>query len=249
MKISIITIAYNSELYIRDCIKSVLSQSYPNLEYIVIDGHSTDGTLKIIKEFEGRIDTILSEKDSGIYEAINKGIKRASGDIIGILNSDDLFADNEVVQRIVTEFEDRNLSVVLSDVQFVQRNDTSKPVRFYSSKFFRPWMFRFGFQPAHPTFYAKRELFEKFGVYRTDLRIAGDFELLLRFLKKNKVRFKYVSDVWVKMRIGGISTSGISSILKLNNEIVLAHKHNGIYTNKLFVYSKYLIKWWGFIKR
>lgn len=247
MKVSIVTVTYNSELFLESCIQSVESQTYKDIEHIVIDGNSKDNTLSIIKKFKNI--KYLSEVDNGIYDAINKGIRLASGDILGILNSDDLFADNEVLQRIVTEFEQENLSVVFSDVQFVQRNDTSKPVRFYSSKFFKLWMFKFGFQPAHPTFYAKRELFDKFGVYRTDLRIAGDFELLLRFLKKNKVQFKYVRDVWVKMRVGGISTSGLSSILELNNEIVMAHRQNGIYTNMLFVYSKYLIKWWGFIKR
>lgn len=247
MRASIITVTYNSELFLESCIQSVENQAYSDIEHIIIDGNSVDGTEGIVKKFKNLI--YLSEIDNGIYDAINKGIGLATGDVIGILNSDDLFADNNVVQRIITAFDNQNVGAVFSDVQFVQRNDTSKPVRFYSSKFFKPWMFTFGFQPAHPTFYVRRELFEKFGKYRTDLRIAGDFELLLRFLKTNKVPFKYVKDVWVKMRIGGVSTSGISSILKLNEEILLAHKFNQVYTNKFFVYSKYLIKWWGFIKR
>jgi glycosyltransferase involved in cell wall biosynthesis len=250
MKISIITICYNSEFYIRDCIHSVLSQSYSDIEYILIDGSSKDNTLKIINEYKDKIDIFLSESDSGIYEAINKGISLSSGEIIGVLNSDDFFADNHVISRMVTSFqENKELDAIYADVQFVERNSINKVVRNYSSRFFKTWMFRFGFQPAHPTFYAKRELFGNYGYYRTDLKIAGDFELLLRFMKKNQIRFKYINDIWVKMRIGGVSTSGLASILKLNNEILEAHKINHLYTNKIFVYSKYLIKWWGFIKR
>lgn len=247
MKISIVTISFNSELYIRDCISSVLSQTYNDIEYIIIDGGSVDNTLHIINEFGPKIHKIVSEPDSGIYDAINKGIGIATGDIIGILNSDDVFADEKVVERIAKEFENSTLSITFSDVQFVQRSDTTKYVRFYSSKLFKSWMFKFGFQPAHPTFYAKKELFDKLGYYRTDLKIAGDFELLLRFVLKNNIKFKYVKDVWVKMRVGGVSTSGFSSIIMLNKEIIKAHEFNGLYTNKLFVYSKYLVKWWGFI--
>lgn len=247
MKVSIITISYNSGLFIEDCIKSVLSQTYPNLEYIIVDGASTDSTLQIVRSFENGVHTVISEPDSGIYDAINKGLKLATGDIVGVLNSDDVFTDANVVERIVKEFVD--IDIVFSDVQFVKQNDLNEVVRHYSSKFFKPWMFKYGFQPAHPTFYAKRELFEKFGNYRTDLKIAGDFELLLRFLKKSKVPYKYVKDIWVKMRVGGVSTSGLSSVIKLNNEIVKAHEVNSLSTNRMFVYSKYLIKWWGFIKK
>jgi glycosyltransferase involved in cell wall biosynthesis len=247
MKISIITVTYNSESFLKECIESVLSQNYEDIEHVVIDGNSKDCTLQIIKSFDHL--KYISESDSGIYDAINKGISLSTGDVIGVLHSDDILADAKVIDRIAREFKDLNIRAVISDVQFVQRYDTGKALRYYSSKYFKPWMFKFGFQPAHPTFYARRELFEKFGSYRTDLKIAGDFEILLRFLKKNKVPFRYINDLWVTMRVGGVSTSGISSVLKLNDEILRAHHHNGLYTNKILIYSKYLIKWWSFLKK
>lgn len=250
MKLTIITVVFNGEKTIKDCIESVLKQNYDYIEYIIIDGNSSDSTLKIIKEYGENIDFVLSESDTGIYDAINKGINLATGDIIGILNSDDFFSDYMVASRIVESFlRDQKMEALFSDVKFVDKENTNKVLRYYSSKFFKPWMFKFGFQPAHPTFYARKELFDKYGLYRIDLKIAGDFELMLRFLLKNKIKYKYVNDMWVKMRIGGISTSGISSITQASNEIILAHKYNHLYTNKLLIYSKYLIKWWGFLRK
>lgn len=250
MKISLITVTYNSARTIKDTIASVLSQTYHDIEYIIIDGASKDNTMEIIQTFDSSLIKVVSEPDKGIYDAINKGIKLATGEVVGILNSDDFFADSTVVERIVGEFtRDPLLSAVYSDVVFVEKTDTSNVVRYYSSKRFRLGMFKFGFQPAHPTFYAKRKLFEMYGYYRTDLKIAGDFELLLRFLLVKKIQFKYINDVWVKMRVGGASTSGISSVLKLNREIIHACKDNGVYTNVAMVYLKYSVKWWGFINK
>lgn len=248
MKISIVTVTYNSEEFIEHCMTSVFQQTYRDIEYIVIDGKSTDRTLSIVKSFNDVI--CLSEPDNGIYDAINKGIRLATGDVVGILNSDDFYADNEVLSRVANEFlTDPSLDAVYSDVLFVEEPDLSKSVRYYSSKKFRPSMFRFGFLPAHPTFYARKELFDKHGMYRTDLKISGDFELLLRFLFIQKISYKYIDDLWVKMRTGGISTSGLESIFRLNAEIVKACKINNVYTNRILVYSKYLIKWWGFLRR
>lgn len=249
MKITIITATFNSEKYINNCLVSVAKQDYFDIEHIVIDGLSSDNTLNQLNNYN-HIAKTISAPDKGIYDAINKGIKIATGDIVGILNSDDFFADDAVVSRIAASFKKYDqLEAVYADVNFVDRENIDKTVRHYSSKYFKPSMFRFGFQPAHPTFYAKREVFEELGLYRTDLKIAGDFELMLRFILKNKIKYKYVNDVWVKMRTGGVSTSGVSSVVKLNNEIIKAHKINGLYTNKLFVYSKYLFKWWGFVKK
>lgn len=248
MKISVITVTFNSENFLDDCIQSIAKQTYKNIEHIIVDGNSNDNTLNIIKKKSNL--KWISEPDNGIYDAINKGIGLATGDIIGILNSDDFFNDNNVISRIVDSFnKDREIQAVYADVKFVNRENTNKILRHYSSKFFKSWMFKFGFQPAHPTFYAKKELFDSYGKYRTDLRIAGDFELLLRFILKNQIKYKYINDVWVKMRVGGASTSGLSSVLKLNSEIIKAHCFNNLYTNKFLVYSKYLFKWWGFIKR
>ncbi len=247
MKISVITVCYNSSLTIKHTIESVLSQSYTDIEYIVIDGASTDHTPAIINYYGNRITKFLSEPDEGIYDAINKGIRMASGDIIGILNSDDIFADDTVVARIAEAFK-ANLfaEAVYSDIVFVDGTH-EKTLRYYSSKKFRPWMFKFGFQPAHPTFYVKRHVFEKYGLYRTDLKIAGDFEFLARLLQKHKIRSKYIEDVWVKMKPGGVTTSSLKNIVRTNGEDLFACKINGIYSNHIMIYSKYLFKWWGFL--
>lgn len=247
MKISLITVTYNSEKYIKSCMDSVFQQTYKNVEYIVVDGNSSDRTMDIVKSYNHV--KFLSEPDNGIYDAINKGINMATGDLIGVLNSDDFFADPEVLTRIVAQFaKTPALEAVFADVLFIRGEELSKPVRYYSSKKFRPALFRFGIQPAHPTFYVKREVFETYGLYRTDLKIAGDFELLLRFLFIHRIKYKYVNDLWVKMRIGGVSTSGLKSIVKINTEIIKACKINSVYTNPLLVYSKYTVKWTSFFK-
>ena len=249
LKISIIMAVFNNESTVEEAIKSVINQDYKNIELIVIDGNSTDKTVQVVNKHRERLQ-LISEDDNGIYDAMNKGIALATGDVLGILNSDDFLADNNVITRIVKAFlTDEKIEAVISNVTFVDKLNTAKELRYYSSKFFKPWMFRFGFQPAHPTFYARRTLFKKFGSYRTDLSISADFELLLRFIKLHHIVYKYIDDVWVKMRVGGVSTSGIKSILKLNSEIIRAHEINSLYTNSFFVYSKYLIKWWGFVKK
>lgn len=247
LKVTIITVVYNNEL-IKSAIESVLCQDYSSIEYIIIDGGSKDQTLSIINNYANSIDVIVSEPDMGIYDAINKGIALASGDIIGILNSDDFLADNNVVSRIVSSFsDDVNLEALYADVIFVDSMDTNKILRYYSSKSFKPWMFRFGFQPAHPTLYVKKNVFTRVGIYKTKYSIAGDFDFLLRIFLIYKVKGKYINDLWVKMRQGGASTSGIGSVLKINSEILSICKENGVYTNITLIYSKYFVKWWGFL--
>jgi glycosyltransferase involved in cell wall biosynthesis len=245
MKVSIITVTYNSARYLQECIDSVYEQEYEEIEHIIVDGNSIDNTLEIINRNITKISNYVSEPDSGIYEAINKGIKMATGDIVGILNSDDTFTDRSVVRRIVDGFAN-SIEIVFANVDFIS-SKTGKIVRHYSSKQFSPWMFRFGFMPAHPSFYSYRRNFEKYGFYRVDMKISGDFELLLRYLNINKLSYKYFDDTWVNMRIGGVSTSGYKSITLLNREIEKACKINGIYTNSLLIYSKYIIKWKSFI--
>jgi glycosyltransferase involved in cell wall biosynthesis len=245
--VSIITVSYNSANTISDTIRSVLDQTYPDIEYIIVDGSSTDGTMDIINSYGNRISKIISEPDNGIYDAINKGIRSSTGTIVGILNSDDFFYDNNVIDKVVRSFQENEIDAVYGDVQFVDQNNTSKNVRYYSSKYFNVRKFRFGFMPAHPSFYAKRELFEKFGYYRTDFKIAADFELLLRFLALQRIRCLYLDMAFAKMRTGGVSNKSIRSRFMLNKEIALACRENGIYTNYLFIYLKYFLKIFEFI--
>jgi glycosyltransferase involved in cell wall biosynthesis len=247
LKVSIITVCFNSEKTISDTINSVLSQSYKEIEYIIIDGGSSDGTLQIIKSYTCGIAKFISEPDNGIYEAINKGIRFATGDIIGILNSDDIIEDKRVIEKIANTFSENEIDAVYGDVQFVDAKKGSKIVRYYSSKGFYPGKFKFGYMPAHPSFYVKRELYEKMGYYKTDYKIAADYELLIRFLYVYKIKYKYLEMPFVSMRTGGVSNKTILSNIILNKEIARACKENGIHTNYLFIYSKYFLKMFEFI--
>lgn len=241
-KISIITVCYNSIKTISDTIYSVLSQTYPNIEYIVVDDASTDGTIELVKSYGNKISRFKSEPDNGIYDAINKGIRLATGDIVGILNSDDFFYDNMVIEKIVRTFIESDIDAVYGDVQFVTPDNTSKVVRYYSSKHFNPGKFKYGFMPAHPGFYVKRELFEKLGYYKLDYKIAADFELMVRFLYVNQIKCKYLEMIFVSMRTGGVSNRSLLSNYTLNEEIARACRENGIRTNYFNIYSKYITK-------
>jgi glycosyltransferase involved in cell wall biosynthesis len=246
LKISIITVVRNRVDAIEDTIKSVLTQDYGNVEYIVIDGDSGDGTMDVINKFSSQIDFILSEKDNSLYEAINKGIKNATGDIIGLLHADDLFKSKNVITKVSDLFNsDANIAVVYGDADYV--NFENKIVRHYSSKYFRPFMFYFGFQPAHTASFIKKEFFDSFGFYREDMKIAGDFELLLRALLVYKLNYKYINLTTVNMRIGGVSNSGFKSIIKLNQEIFISLKSNKLFASYISIYSKYFLKIWSFL--
>ena len=247
LKVSIITVCYNSENTINDAIKSVLSQTYPEIEYIIVDGLSTDNTINIINSFGKHIFKFISEPDQGIYDALNKGIKSANGDIIGILHSDDFFYDNSIISKVADAFTNSNIDAIYGDVQFVDSNDISRIVRQYSSKNFSLAKFRYGIMPAHPTFYVRREIFERFGYYKADYKIAADFEILLRFMLINNIQCKYLNFPFVRMRTGGISNRTFLSRYLLNKEVLRACRENGIKTNYFLIYSKYLIKMWEFI--
>jgi|WetSurMetagenome_2_1015567.scaffolds.fasta_scaffold01524_8 glycosyltransferase involved in cell wall biosynthesis len=240
--ISIITACLNSKRTIANTIDSVLAQTYHGIEYIIIDGGSTDGTTEIIKSYGTLITKYISGPDRGIYDALNKGIIMATSDIIGILNSDDFFNDNTVIERVAATFDENNIEAVIGDVQFVDPVKTSRVVRYYSSKKFTLGKFRFGIMPAHPGFYARRELFEKYGYYKTDYKIAADFELLLRFILVNRIKFKYLEMPFVSMRTGGLSNKSFMSNITLNKEIARACRENGVKTNYFFIYSKYFSK-------
>jgi glycosyltransferase involved in cell wall biosynthesis len=247
LKVSIITVSHNSVKTISDTIKSVLAQSYSNIEYIVVDGSSTDGTVELIKSFGSRISKFISEPDCGIYDAINKGIGLATGEIVGIVNSDDFFYNNDVIGKVVQAFSENDIDAVIGDAQFVDPVQTSKIVRYYSSKSFSVSKFKYGFMPAHPSFYVKREFFDKFGYYKTDYKIGADFELLIRFLYINNLKCKYLEMPFLSMRMGGVSNKSIHSKYILNKEIYRACEENGIKTNYFFLYLKYLIKMFEFM--
>lgn len=242
MKVSIITPTYNSAQTVRDTIESVLSQDYDNIEYIIIDGYSKDNTLDIIKEYSDQIAVVVSEPDKGIYDAMNKGIQLATGDVVGILNSDDFFTSNDVISIVVKEFMHNQTDAIYGDIHFVRPENLNKCVRYYSSAIFSPFLFRFGFMPAHPSFYVKKSCYEQLGTYDLNYRIAADYDLMIRFLYKEKIRYKYLKKDFVTMRIGGISTEGVNSRILLNKEIVRACKKYGIYTNLFFLSLKYIYK-------
>lgn len=248
MKISIITITYNSAKTIEDTIKSVLAQTFSDIEYIIKDGVSTDETISIIQKYEplfnGRMKWV-SEKDNGIYDAMNKGIQMATGDVVGILNSDDFFTNNEIVKDIADAFLNENsIEAIYGDVHFVHENNLNICTRYYSSKIFRRGLMRLGFMPAHPSFYAKKEIFDKFGYYKTDYKIAADFEFLLRTIYKERIHIKYLPLDMVTMRAGGASTSGLISHRLIMKEHLRAFKENGIYTNVCILSLRYFYKVW-----
>jgi glycosyltransferase involved in cell wall biosynthesis len=249
MKVSIITTSYNSAKTIRYTIISVLNQTYKDIEYIIIDGASSDGTLEIIKEmtsaFHGRI-SYISEPDKGIYDAMNKGVRMATGDMVGILNSDDFFSSNNVIKRMVDAISD-DVDAIYGDVHFVNDRRLDKCIRYYSGSIFRPWMVKFGFIAPHPSFYIRKNVYNKYGLYDTQYKISADFELIARICYIHKINIKYIHQDFVTMRIGGASTKNIESRLIGLKETINACKELGIKTNRFNILLKYLIKTISFL--
>ena len=245
MKISIITATFNSGKTLIDTIESVLNQSYQDIEYIIIDGASKDNTLDIIRQYEpcfkGRIKW-LSEPDNGIYDAMNKGLALATGDVVGILNSDDFFTSPDVINRIADVFNDRKIDAVYGDIHFVRDSDLTKCVRYYSSQGFRRWKMRLGFMPAHPSFYCRKGIYERVGFFDCSFKIAADFEILLRMIFVNRIRTRYIPMDCVTMRSGGASTSGLASHRQILKDHLRAYKKNGVYSNVLLESLRYVHK-------
>ena len=265
MKISLITVCYNAEKTIADAMASVLTQRHGDteIEYIVVDGGSTDGTVREIMNYELRIANEkrcgftfqwVSEKDRGMYDALNKGIRMATGDVIGILNADDVIAEENTLTRIASVFREEGrgkrerIDGCYADIRFVKELG-GPTVRYCSGKWFRPWMFRFGTQTAHPSTFFRKECFAKWGAYSLDYGMYGDFELLCRFIWKNKARMKYLPICTTVMRMGGASTNGWRTTLKINRSDLRALKANGCWSCLPFLYLRYLLKIWGFISR
>ncbi len=249
MKITIITVAFNAADTIEDTIRSVLGQDYPDLEYIVIDGASTDGTTDVINCYRDRIARVVSEPDNGIYDAMNKGLALATGEVVGILNSDDFYIDGRAVSKVAAAFADASVGAVFADLLYVRPGDLSVSVRRYSSKGFKPEKFAYGWMPAHPTFFLRKCYYDRYGLYKTDYRIAADYELLIRMLYVHKIPYVYIPEVLIKMRLGGASTRSLKSNIILNREILRGCRENGIRTNLFKVYSKYPKKLIELIKR
>jgi len=202
----------------------------------------------MIKSYGDKITKFVSEKDNGLYDAMNKGIALATGEVVGILNSDDFYIDEFVIEKVAKVFEEKEVDSVFADLVYVKSNDLEKTVRYYDSSKFHPSKFPYGWMPAHPTFFVKREVYEKYGIFKTDYKIASDYEILVRFLKKYELSYFYLNEVIIKMRMGGISTSGLKSNYILNKEIIRACKENGIDTNWIKVLSKYPSKILGLLK-
>jgi glycosyltransferase involved in cell wall biosynthesis len=247
MKVSIITVSYNSARTIRETIESVLSQDYPNLEYLVVDGGSTDGTLSILREYADRITRWVSEKDDGMYDAMNKGIAMATGDVIGILNSDDTYMTKHVVSKMMQALTAAQADVVFADLILVNQYHPEKVLRYYDSSNFKPSKFRYGWMPAHPTVFIRKSIYDAVGPFATDYKIAADYEMLIRILAVHAASYCYVAKPIVRMRSGGASTAGWSRNWILNQEIVRACRANGIQTNMGLLLLKIPAKLWGAI--
>lgn len=241
MRISIITVCFNCADTIADTIRSISDQVYKNIEYIIVDGGSTDGTRELVGRYNGRVQKYISEPDEGIYDAMNKGIRMAEGEFIGCLNADDVYADSEVISDVVAAAEAQAVEAVYGDLLYVRRGDTNKVVRYWKAGEYLPGAFRLGWVPPHPTFFCRRELFERFGYYRPRYRIAGDFELMLRLLEKHRVHVGYLPRPLVRMRVGGLANT-IRGMMRGNREILHALAANGFTPSPGFFVRKPLSK-------
>jgi glycosyltransferase involved in cell wall biosynthesis len=248
LKISIITITYNSEATLEETLLSVINQTYKDIEYIVVDGKSTDGTLKIVDQYKNKIATILSEKDNGLYDALNKGIEIATGDVIGILHSDDFYIDDQVIQKYADMFLKTGADAIYSDLYYVDKTNTNKIIRQWKSGTFTSGSFVNGWMPPHPTFFVKRKVYDTFGKFNTDFKSAADYELMLRFIQKQGIHISYLPEYTVKMRVGGKSNVTVQNRVNANLEDRKAWEINGLKPRFYTLYLKPLRKIKQFFK-
>jgi glycosyltransferase involved in cell wall biosynthesis len=228
LKISVITACYNSADTIGDTLQSVISQDYAEIEYIIIDGASKDNTLEVVNRYKDRIAKIVSEKDNGIYFALNKGIQLATGDIVCILHADDIFAHPSILSNIAGRFQNSGAECVYGDLVYVDRNDTNRVTRNWRSGIYKPGMFRKGWMPPHPAFFLRKEVYNRFGTFDTTFKTAADYELMLRMLEKHGVSVAYLPEIIVKMRVGGMSNVSLKNRIRANKEDRRAWKVNGL---------------------
>lgn len=242
MKISIITAVYNRAGSIERAVHSVQSQDYPDIEHIVVDGGSTDGTLQKLKTCLGRNAVLVSEPDQGMYDALNKGLRLATGDVIGLLHSDDYFENNHILSDVAAEFLNSSIDAVYGDAAFFSNEAPDRIVRRYSSANFKPSRLGWGWMPAHTTLFIRRENHQRIGEYKIDYAIAADFDFVCRAFVSNQITYSYIPKVLVKMQTGGLSSAGWNNTIKLNKEVMRACRENNIHTNWLKLLSKYPLK-------
>lgn len=248
-KVSIITVCYNSAKTIEDTIQSVINQNYDNIEYIIIDGLSTDNTLEIVNKYQDKIAKVISEKDAGLYDAINKGVKLATGDIIANINSDDFYIDNNVIADVVAKMEEKKSDTLYADLYYVDESDTNKVTRNWVSGEYKKGMFFKGWMPPHPTFFVRKSVYDNYGKFNLELKSAADYEIMLRFIHKHECSISYLPRVVVRMRVGGVSNSSIKNRLKANREDKQAWKINGLKPKSYTLIFKPLSKILQFVKK
>lgn len=242
MKISVITVCYNSQATIERAIQSVVDQQWPEVEHIVIDGASTDGTVKILERFRPHLAALVSEPDKGIYDAMNKGLARATGDVVCFLNADDQYADPGVLTEVAEQMRAHRLDALVADVGFFKAGDSTRMIRRYRSDRFSPQKLAWGWMPAHPGFFLKREVAQRVGLFKTDYRIAGDYEFVVRAFHGHQLRYRHLPRVLVHMQAGGASNNGWRAKILLNQEVLRACRENGVSTNMAKILSKYPAK-------
>ena len=249
MKISVITVCFNSAATISDTLRSVADQTHPDVEHVIVDGGSRDDTVKLAHTLGRSGKVIISEPDKGIYDAMNKGLRLATGEVIGFLNADDMYAANDVLAKVSALMQQRGLDALYGDTEFIHPHNLNKPVRRYRSDRFRPDRIGWGWMPAHPALFLRRQVFERYGDFRPDYRIAGDFELVARVFHPGELVYQHIPEVLVCMRTGGISTGGMRSTLLLNQEVLRACRENGIDSNWWKILSKYPAKFLEFFQK
>lgn len=238
IKISVITVCFNSQATLEDTLKSVAGQNHPDIEHIVVDGNSTDGTMAIVNRYRDKLARVVSEPDQGAYDAMNKGIALASGDVVGILNADDVYADPAALASVAAAFDSPAIEVCYADLVYVDQHDTSRIVRYWQSTDYRPGLFRTGWMPAHPTFFVRRTVYDKFGMFDLKFKLQSDFELTMRLLEVHGVKSVYIPRILVKMRTGGMTNNSYLNVLEGNLEAYRACRKNGIKVSPLFILRK-----------
>ncbi len=240
MKLSVITVVYNAAATIEDTLRSVAAQTHPDVEHIVIDGGSNDGTLAILERYRGGIARLVSEPDCGIYDAMNKGIALAGGEVIGLLNADDVYADGRVLGKIAQRFADPGVEACYGDLVYVAQDDPQRVVRYWKSCAYRDGLFEKGWIPPHPTFFVRRSVYQRYGGFDLTYRLQSDFELTMRFLAVHHIRSVHVPEILVRMRTGGVSNRRLTNILKGNLEAYRACRKNGLKVSRWFIARKIL---------